>query len=188
MTATKVDLEYVGESPGRPPLVNLYVDVTLDNAAPTARWFVLPVKATVGRVPPGKGVAGVAPYRMTGAHGTVILARFLGTAGFQTVLVPAGGRVTLRRLTIQLWDEHRPVAPIPIEVVVASAIDIGDEPVTAWIPIAPTSDNGADVSRAEPLRARDTPDMREVAARFSDAQVVAAELRLPRQPRIMQRP
>ena len=175
---SSVTVRYVSESPGRPPLVRLYADVTLVNGADAARWFALPVLAKPIPTPPHPGVTGVTPFRVTGARGTAYLLRFRGTGAVQAVRIPARGTVRIRHVELDLWQE-RPTAPLPLDVTIAPELAVGGQPVAAWLPGDPTSDADADVERTEGLRPYDVADAREVPLTFTDPTVVTATLALP---------
>ncbi len=160
MTNKQVELTLVGEQPGKPPRVTMLFDVTLHNTASQSRWFVLPALLTVSWDPPKGGVHTLQIYEVTG-KGRAVLGKFLGNGGFQALLIPAGGTVTVRELPIALWEEEKPDGPVPVEVIVAKGITLDGEPVESWFPDDPTSDSEADVRERKMTGSKNQPNMAE---------------------------
>lgn len=175
-----VEISFAAKQPARPPMVNVLVDVTLRNPGKEPRWFVLPTRAPANPEEAGGGVMGVETYEATGA-GRIVLGKFLGTGGFQALLVPAGGEVTLSRLAISSW-QPKPLASLSFDVVVAKDVTVGAEPIAAWFGAdAPESDARAraDASKAERLGERMTEDDGEVKVSFTGERRIPVEIALP---------
>lgn len=178
--APAVEVVFAAKQPARPPMVNVLVDVTLRNAEKEPRWFVLPTRAPANPDEAGGGVMGVETYEAAG-DGRVVLGKFLGTGGFQAVLVPGGGEVTLSRLAISSW-QTRPLASLSFDVIVAEDVSVGGEPIAAWFgETAPASDVRArvDASKAEPAGQRMTPDHGELPVTFTGERRLPITLSLP---------
>ena len=150
----------------KPPLAELYFDVVLRNPRAEARWFLLPSNlgpGTPSLVTKG-GVDGVEVFGSQG-QGRVILGHFLGTGGFQALLLPAHARIRLRMFPISYWGdvpEH-----LQVEVVTAKRLTIGGEPAAAWFKLNPKCSAKADIaesalSQTRMLSSRHTTDRKEV--------------------------
>jgi hypothetical protein len=81
-------------------------------------------------------------------HGRAVVGRFLGTGGFQAVLVPAGGELTLHGLQLNYWGEP-PTQGVPCEVRVARELSIGGHPARSWFPSDPLSDAKVDAGNGK---------------------------------------
>jgi hypothetical protein len=173
-----VELRVVARRPGRPPLVRLAFDAVLRNAAGEPRWFLLP-----GDLPAQAkhgGVDGLEVIELAG-RGRAVVGRFLGTAGFQAVLVPAGAAVRLHGLPLGYWGEP-PAAGVPVEVVIARDLTVGGEPARAWFGSAsPTSEAGADASTdgARTVAAHHSKDGKEAKVGIVEDSRVALVVALP---------
>ena len=152
---------------GKPPLVNLFFDVVLRNDRTEPRWFLLPGTLGSGAVSIGdKGGVDTLEVFVPQGKGRVPLGHFLGTGGFNALLLPPGAGVRLRLFPISFWGElpdH-----LQIEVVVARRLMIGDEKAEAWFGVDPASDVKADIAEsaetpARILLSRHAPGNKEVA-------------------------
>ena len=137
-----VRAKITAEHPGRPPLTRLELDVILNNDAGDPRWFILPLTTQ----PRSGGVDTAQAFALNG-RGKVTLGRFGGTGGFQAVLLPAHGEVTIHQLAFQNWGERG--KKLAIEIIVAKGFKIGDHPDKKWFTGDPTSDAKADVGEAK---------------------------------------
>ena len=152
----------------KPPLVELYFDVVLHNDRTEPLWVLLPSNlgpesASVGTKGGVDGVEVIAPH----GEGRVVIGHFLGTGGFQALLLPAHAEVRLRMFPISYWGE--PPDQLNIEVVTAKRLTIGGEEARTWFKVNPTSSVKADVaeiatSSMRMVRSRHTPDRKEVAS------------------------
>src|ERR1044071_759077 len=111
---------------GRPPLSYLFFDVVLRNDRTSPRWFLLPSNLGSGHGLIGEkgGVDTLEVFAPRG-NGEVIIGRFLGTGGFHALLLRPGAEVRLRRFPISFWGDLP--ASLPIEIVIANGLTIGDE-------------------------------------------------------------
>ncbi|MDT7603281.1 MAG: hypothetical protein QOF61_1278 [Acidobacteriota bacterium] len=155
---------------GKPPLVELYFDVTLRNRRDEPRWFLLPshLYPQSASFAAKGGVDHLQVFAPRG-EGRVVIGHFLGTGGFQALLLAARAEVRLRRLRISFWGELP--ARLRVEVVTAKRLQIGDEDAESWFGVNPTSSAVADIAedatnQMHSLRSKSTPDDREVPARF----------------------
>lgn len=151
----------------KPPLVELYFDVVLRNDRSEPRWFLLPSNLNSESMEiAAKG--GVDTLEVFAPHGKgrVIIGRFLGTGGFQALLLPARSEVRLRFFPISFWGDlpdH-----LEVEIVMAKRLMIGGEKAEAWFNVNPMCSARADIaesvlSQTRMLRFRHTPDNKEVA-------------------------
>ena len=156
----------------KPPLAELYFDLVLRNTRAEARWFLLPSNLgpeTQPLITKG-GVDTVEVFAPQG-QGRVILGHFLGTGGFQALLLPAHARVRLRMFPISYWGEvpdH-----LQVEIVTAKRLMIGGEPAVAWFKSNPMSSTKADIaesvlSQTRMLSSRHTLDRKEVGTVIED--------------------
>ena len=145
---------------GKPPLKEHRFDVVLQNPSKEARWMVLP--STFPYANDTKPASGDSPvgelqiFRLS-AHPKVLLTEAVGGT-FWAVKLPAGGKVSLRRLRIESWWEHVP-ASVVLEVLVAREITVDGQSLGAILGEDPVAESGADV-----LAAKDAGDPR--ALRF----------------------
>ncbi|MDX6403029.1 MAG: hypothetical protein QOH70_484 [Blastocatellia bacterium] len=152
--------------PRKPPLVELYFDVVLRNARAEPRWFLLPGNLGPGTQPLG-GKGGVDTVEVFAPQGTgrVIVGHFLGTGGFQALLLPAHAHVRLRMFPISYWGDlpdH-----LQVEVVTAKRLTIGGEPAEAWFGLNPLCSARADIaesalSQTRMIRSRHSQERKEV--------------------------
>jgi hypothetical protein len=171
-TRPPVEIKFREMRFGKPPLVELYFDVTLRNSRPEPRWFLLPsnLSPESASFAAKGGVDKLEVYAPRG-KGRVRLGHFLGTGGFQTLLLPPGGEVRLRLLPISFWGELPD--RLQLEVVTAKRLKIGGEDAATWFGVNPTCSVKADIaeharSQTRSLRSHATPDNREVAALFEE--------------------
>lgn len=157
-----VELKSTGITRGRPPQSVLFFEVVLRNHADGDRWFLLPARLPLSVMPPAGGVTGVETFSL-GGSGDAMLARFFGTGGFQTLMLPAASRVRCVDFGISLW-EMSPSDEVFVEVVIAREVTIGGDPIQDWVGRDFRSDPGADVSGSirQRLVSRDVPDHTEV--------------------------
>lgn len=173
-----VELEFTGRRYQRPPGATLYFDVTLRNEDTAGRWFLLPARLRFLGSQASVGVSGIEVFALPG-EGRVVLGRFYGTAGFQTVYLPAGAKVTIRQFEISVAGQ--PPERAPLEIVIAGGLRIGDEGAESWFGMDPTCDVEADVSRdqARMIASRHTPDLREVPVAVVEEQRLTLQVDIP---------
>src|SRR5205807_9528699 len=130
---------------GRPPLAYLSFDVVLRNDRKSPRWFLLPSNLGSGHAPIGEkgGVDNLEVYAPRG-KGRVRLGRFLGTGGFQALLLPPHAEIRLRLFPISYWGETP--ERLRIEVVIARTFSIGGERAEKWFGSQPLSSVKADIT------------------------------------------
>ena len=141
----EAEIKFLEMRPARPPLTYLYFDVLLRNEAESPRWFLLPSNVGPGRasIGGGGGIDALEVYAPQG-KGRVILCRFLGTGGFQALLMPPRAEIRLRRFPISHWGD--PPKSLEIEVVIVERLTIGDETAESWVGPKLTSSVNADIS------------------------------------------
>ncbi len=150
----------------KPPLVEMVFDVTLRNSQPEPRWFLLPTNIHPKKkwTPTEGGVDALEVFAPQGT-GRVFLARFLGTGGFQSLLLPAHSEIRLRQLPISYWGD--PPNDLRIPILVVRDFKIGNAPSETWFTADPTCSTSADISemitgRTSMLSSHHTPDGKEV--------------------------
>src|SRR5437667_7037549 len=115
----------------QPPLAELYFDIRLRNDGAAARWFLLPSNLGSSNTSIGaKGGIDTLEVFAPRGQGRVIIGHFLGTGGFQALLLPPRAEVRLRRLKISYWAD--PLYRLQREVVIAWSLTIGGEPAEKW--------------------------------------------------------
>jgi len=168
----------------KPPLVELYFDVVLHNDRTETLWVLLPSNlgpepASVGTKGGVDGVEVFAPH----GEGRVVIGHFLGTGGFQALLLPAHAEVRLRMFPISYWGE--PPDHLDIEVVTAKRLTIGGEEARTWFKLNPTSSAKVDIAEdatnsMRMIRSRHTPNGKEVAILIEKAERFEVQVRLGR--------
>src|SRR5438132_3002458 len=150
----------------KPPLVELIFDLVLRNDGKSPRWFLLPSRLGPGQASMEKGGVDTLEVFAPRGKGRAIIGRFLGTGGFQALLLPPGAEIRLRNFPISYWGELP--ASLDIEIVIARRLTIGGETAESWFGRNPLSSVTADISEeAESTmrisHTRHTPDNKEVA-------------------------
>jgi len=156
----------------KPPLVELYFDLVLRNDRSEPRWFLLPksLSPEASSIGAKGGVDGLEVFAPEG-KGRVLIGRFLGTGGFQAILLPGGAEVRLRAFPVAFWGELPD--DLPVEIVIAKQLTIGREGAGAWFGGNPISTSRADIAEGadRPMRmshSRYTPDKKEVAIKIEE--------------------
>lgn len=150
----------------KPPLAELYFDITLHNYQAGPRWVLLPSNlgsGTSALLAKG-GVDTVEVFAPRGS-GRVIVGHFLGTGGFYALLLPTRAEVRLQMFPISYWGD--PPAQLQVEVVTAQSLTISGEPAAAWFGLNPTCSARAAIaesvlSPARMIGSRHSPDRKEV--------------------------
>ena len=157
---------------GKPPLVELYFDVTLRNDGADPRWFLLP-KSLSPETTSIAAKGGVDALEVFGPQGTghVAIGRFYGTGGFQALLLPSGAEVRLRLLPISYWGDLP--KSVQVEILIAKQLTIGGENAEVWFGENPASSVRADIAEradgsARMLHSRHTSDNKEVPTVFEE--------------------
>src|SRR6476660_1359608 len=84
------EIKFVDMRLGRPPLAYLTFDVRLRNDSGSSKWFLLPSNIGSGHEPiGGKGGVDALEAFLLLRTGRVTLGHFLGTGGFNALLLPA---------------------------------------------------------------------------------------------------
>ena len=165
----------------KPPLVELIFDVVLRNDRAQPRWFILPsnLNAEKPGIPMTGGVDTLEVLAPRG-KGRVIIGHFLGTGGFQALLLPAHAEIHLRALPISYWGD----VPdrVPVEVIVAKRLRIAGESARTWFQVNPMCSTKADISETANGQtalphSRHTPDNKEVTTLIDED--LRLELRVP---------
>jgi len=167
---------------GRPPLVYLSFDVLLRNEEESARWFLLPSNLGSGHGLIGEkgGIDTLEVFSPRG-KGHVVVGRFLGTGGFNALLLPPGATVRLRLFPISYWGD--PPHNLKIEIVIAKELTIGSETAENWFGKSPMSSVKADIAEdaENPMRmrtSRRTKDNKEVVPVIEEDQRLRLQVSL----------
>ena len=131
---TPAEMRYVGIRYGKPPSISLYFDVRLRNMHSGARWFLLPRWLGEWREIGKSGGVNRAEIYEYGPEGaaSVRLGEFYGNGGFTAVLLPAGADITLHRVAIRSMQDPRQAQRVPIPLVIAREVRIGDQAAESW--------------------------------------------------------
>ncbi len=151
----------------KPPLVELIFDVVLRNDRTEPRWFLLPSNLNPEKTGiPTKGGVDTLEVSEPRGNGRVIIGHFLGTGGFQALLLPTHAEIHLRGLPISYWGD----VPdrLQVEVLVAKRLMIGSESAMIWFQVNPMCSTNADIAetisgRTRMLHSRHTSDNKEVS-------------------------
>ena len=158
----------------KPPLVELVFDVVLRNDRDQARWFLLqsnihPDKTGIAS---NGGVDALEVFAPQG-EGRVIIGRFLGTGGFQSLLLPGRAEIHLQGLAISYWGD----VPdnLQIEVLVAKRLMIAGQSARKWFQLDPMCSARADIAetisgKTRMIRSIHTPDSKEVTTHIDEDQ------------------
>ena len=163
----------------KPPLVEIYFDLTLRNNQSEARWFLLPsnLSPTSQSIGEKGGVDALEIFTPRG-QGRVVIGHFLGTGGFQAMRLPAHAQVRLRRFPISFWGE--PPGQLSVEVTIARELSIGGENAVLWFGGSPLSSARVDIaedalSSSRLTRSRHQVENHELATKIE----VDRRLRIP---------
>ena len=118
----------------KPPLVEIVFDVVLRNDRAQPRWFLLPSHMYPDKpgIPEKGGVDALEVFAPRG-KGRVIVGRFLGTGGYQALLLPAHAEIHLRGLPISYWGDVPD--SLQVGVLVAKRLMIGSDPPRSWFQV-----------------------------------------------------
>lgn len=156
----------------KPPLAELYFDIRLRNDRTAARWFLLPSNLGSPATSIGaKGGVDTLEVFAPRGQGRAIIGHFLGTGGFQALLLPPHAEVRLRVFPISYWGD--PPDRLRIEVVIAKTFSIGGETAEEWFGSQTLSSVKADITEnaksiSRMVRSKRTPDNKEVATRIEE--------------------
>jgi hypothetical protein len=157
-----ITLRFDGRQRSKPPLTSLLFDAELRNDAAEPRWFVLPTAlgAVSGEEP---GVHSLIAWQLAGS-GRVVLGELHGTWQRQCLLLPAGARLTLRRLPVLAWEEDQDLVRAEVRACTLRALWIAGEPAATWFGVDPLCDPDGEAAADErtPLGAHRTQDGSDV--------------------------
>jgi len=174
------EIEFVEMKFRKPPLVELYFDVTLRNSSAESRWFILPSNLGQNQSAGKGGIDGVEVFAPHG-KGRVVIGHFLGTGGFHALRLAAGAEVRMRLFPISFWGD--PPDQLEVPVIIAKRLTIGGEPGEAWFGVDHLSRGKADIdesaqSQKRFVHARRTPDSKEVPTLIGEASRVDVKIAL----------
>ncbi|WP_245587397.1 hypothetical protein [Cylindrospermum stagnale] len=158
-----VEIKSVGIGFAKSTLTRFLMDVTLHNNYNQPCWFLLP--DSINSLAIGKGSVNMVEAFEFHGKGRVVVGRFLGTPSLRAFLLPAGAKLKLRELPIEIWEENIfDKKQVEVEVVIASHLTINGESAQAWFGTNPMSDIEADVTVDENDRIglREMPNFDEV--------------------------
>lgn len=131
---------------GKPPRVEHSFDVTLRNPDAEPRWLVLPTSFPYeGQATPRPGAGEVVEVQVfeLSKEPRVVIGKTIGGEAW-VLHLPGHATVTLRGLKIASWWETIPES-VALEVIVASALRLGDAPLAEAIGVPFASQGGAEV-------------------------------------------
>ncbi|WP_437656642.1 hypothetical protein [Sorangium sp. So ce1182] len=164
----------------KPPHVRLFLDVRMHNEAPDPRWFLLPTRV---REHPSRaaGIIGASVLWLGPGRGASI-GEFTGLPGFQAMLLPGGAEIQVRGLPITGELRDLEAGAITMDVVIASDLNIGGEPASAWFGGDPTCAAGTDVqwSHDHVRNSRDNPGFKGVPVSIAEERRVMVPVKIPR--------
>jgi len=179
---SEIQIEFRQMRFGKPPLVYLSFDVTLINDQKSPRWFLLPSNLGSGHAAIGEkgGVDTLEVFTPRG-KGHIVVGRFLGTGGFNALLLPPGATVRLRLFPISYWGD--PPDNLQIEIVMAKQLTIGGDKAENWFGNSPMSSVKADIveDAENPMRMRTskrTKDNKEVVPVIEEDQRLRLQVSL----------
>ncbi|WP_394820539.1 hypothetical protein [Pendulispora albinea] len=148
-------LDSVGVHVERASRATYVFDMRITNPASSPRWLVLPeLFPREGKEEPAPGRGGIDRMRVDRlpGRGRVVIVHAVGPGGFQALLLPAGGKVTLNELSIGATEWNGARATAKIEVILARDIAIDDLPLASWVQGSLLADPDGDVSlRGDPI-------------------------------------
>ena len=170
---SEVQIRFVEMKFRKPPLVDLYFDVTLRNNSSEPKWFLLPSNlGQNNQLDPSRGgVDAVEVFALKGRD-RVLIGHFLGTGGFHALQLAGGAEVRMRNFAISFWGD--PPDQLAVSVIIAKQLTIGGESAATWFGVDPlisgkadTAENGEGRTRA--VHSKRAPDSREVSTLIEEA-------------------
>ena len=165
-SSSPAEVKFVSMRFGKPPLVYLTFDLRLRNDSDSQRWFLIPSNLGPGHEPIGSkgGIDALETFSLSG-KGRIKLGRFLGTGGFNAILLSPHADVRLRRFPISYWGELP--ESLPLEIVIVKSLKIGNESAESWFGRDRSSSREVDIpSDAGSIqrmgRTKHTPDNKEI--------------------------
>ncbi len=161
-------IKFVAFNFERPPIMQYFFDVRLQNTRSKARWFLLSDEGTSPQQAP-YSVDTCDVYQL-GDHAEVIVGHFSGTHGFYALQLPAKGQVVLESMPIMVIDEFPDL--FIVEIVTATELTIGEEPAEDWFGTKTLSRSEAKVlaetmaNQLDVIFSRSTLDREEVGVKF----------------------
>ena len=160
------EVKFVDMRFGKPPLVYLTFDVRLRNDDESPRWFLIPSNLGAGHEPIGGkgGIDALETISLSG-KGRVTIGRFLGTGGFNAILLSPHADVRLRRFPISYWGELP--ESLPLEIVISNSVVVGNDSAESWFGEDSSSSREVDIpsdagSTKRMGKTKRTPDNKEV--------------------------
>lgn len=145
---TPITLRYDTLGSGHPSGLWLLFDVDLKNDAAEPRWFVLPKHVRADEpAAPAFSVFAVEVWRLN-ARTSIPIVHFVGSEGFQALLLPARAALQIRRLPI-VWFGPVPDEPAAIRCAIADDILIEGESAARWLDVDVTAPAAADADYGE---------------------------------------
>ncbi len=164
-----VQIEFVTFDFERPPIMQYFFDVRLQNTKSQARWFLLPDEGKSPQSMP-YAIDTCDVYHLGNQAAEVIVGYFSGTHGFYALQLPAGGQVVLESFPLMVIDECPD--QFIIEIITATRLTIGEEPVENWFGTKTLSRSEAKVlaetmtNQLDVVFSRGTSDHEEVDVEF----------------------
>jgi len=156
--AAAVTMTFVEQNRTRPPSSELVFDVIIRNPSETARWFLLARRFEETAKPLDSPVSGVEVVKYGEA---IVVGEFVGSPGFKSVHVAAGGQITLRGYVLEAATGPS-AGDHTLEFIACDEFEVAGEPAIAWFKTAkpPTTEAKveASVKKGSKISSRTTPD------------------------------
>jgi hypothetical protein len=144
----EITLRYDDLGSGHPSALWLLFDVELKNGDDRPRWFILPAHVRVDEPDaPPFSVFGADVWRLN-ARVSLPYVRFIGSEGFQAVLLPASAAVRIHHVPV-VWFGPAPAGTVTIRCAIVDDIEIEGESATVWLGADVTAPAAADADYDE---------------------------------------
>jgi hypothetical protein len=157
----------------KPPLVDLYFDVTLRNNSSEPKWFLLPSNlGQNNQLDPATGGVDAVEVFAPQSKNRVLIGHFLGTGGFHALQLAGGAEVRLRNFAISFWGD--PPDQLAVSVIIAKQLNVGGESAATWFGVDPLISGKADTAedgerRTRAVHSRRAPDSKEVSTLIKES-------------------
>jgi hypothetical protein len=170
---SEVQIRFVEMKFRKPPLVDLYFDVTLRNNSSEPKWFLLPSNlGQNNQLDPATGGVDAVEVFAPKSKNRVLIGHFLGTGGFHALQLAGGAEVRLRDFAISFWGE--PPDQLAVSVIIAKQLNVGGESAATWFGVDPLISGKADTAedgerRTRAVHSRRAPNSKEVSTLIEES-------------------
>src|SRR5256885_403870 len=120
----RVAIEWQSFRPERPPLVRVFLKVTMQNDSAAARWFLIPQKWPPDNWPE-PAYYGLEIVELTGVNGRAMLTKFEGYPAYHAFLLAPGVTLAVQDVPLEYWHSALP-ADFELRTTTAARIRAGD--------------------------------------------------------------